>query len=665
MSYYIPFSDSSKPSIEVEDGTTNDETPLKFTGYNEISYGENIAENFLHLLENFANEEKPAKAVQGQLWYNNDDEVQQLFQYNGESWIPVSGVYKDFQKPENPNTGDFWVDQYKREVFIYIDEYWILVGSDENSNKRNGIIVDNIVDKNEIKNTVLKINVNNKILAIISITEFVPKIFIPGFNTIKVGINLSKQLINGTTPLQFSGVSEKSKSLMIDGEEIPSGNVLRSDAESVTSHKLTVASDDGVVIGDMTKLSITIKDDSIILKNNRDSSKTKFQSTQQGYSSDVLVIDNNKIGINTSTPEFELDVVGKIKSTGAVIINEVTNSLTTNDGALVVRGGVGIQQNMNVRGDTTTHGNARINNMLPLSTSSNMGSSEFPFNEIYSRKFFGEFNGVLVGDIQGRASSASSLSNSTIFKISGSVRTVDDSVFNGSQNEINLNTMLNETFISDRETKQNTNPKDYLLFHDDSDTIDPVKKITVGNFISSLPSIPIGSVIPFAGHTPPVGWLLCDGSEYSIRDYQSLYNVIGNLHDGGNPRLGRFKIPDLRGRVPFGSEFMNNSSLDNIDLGQTGGSNVINLEPENIPDHSHSLTTDTKEYYVITEIGESNEPHIEVGTPWYDDDDPYPHRKRLYVNNETGITGNETSQPVNIQNEHIKINYIIYTGRNF
>ena len=55
MPYEILFTDYvNKLGIVVEDGTINQETSLKIPGRNSTAYGTVIAENFLHLLENFA-----------------------------------------------------------------------------------------------------------------------------------------------------------------------------------------------------------------------------------------------------------------------------------------------------------------------------------------------------------------------------------------------------------------------------------------------------------------------------------------------------------------------------------------------------------------------------------------------------------------------------------
>lgn len=88
MVYRVNFFDdtSGENYITVQDGTLNKETHLTFVGKNWYGYGETIAENQLHLLENFAGTNEPdvAKAVTGQLWYRKDAEAYSYF--DGTKW---------------------------------------------------------------------------------------------------------------------------------------------------------------------------------------------------------------------------------------------------------------------------------------------------------------------------------------------------------------------------------------------------------------------------------------------------------------------------------------------------------------------------------------------------------------------------------------------------
>lgn len=77
----------------------------------------------------------------------------------------------------------------------------------------------------------------------------------------------------------------------------------------------------------------------------------------------------------------------------------------------------------------------------------------------------------------------------------------------------------------------------------------------------------IGEIIAFAGKYPPRGYLLCDGAEVRQGQFDALYAIIGNAFGGNGAQ--RYKLPDLRGRVPIMVEDVNQASSQ---IGVTGGS---------------------------------------------------------------------------------------------
>lgn len=69
-------------------------------------------------------------------------------------------------------------------------------------------------------------------------------------------------------------------------------------------------------------------------------------------------------------------------------------------------------------------------------------------------------------------------------------------------------------------------------------------------------SVPIGTILPFAGDKIPDGWLLCNGRSFPAADYQELAAVLGVTG-----AKSTFAVPDLRGRFLRG---VNDGAQDNI-----------------------------------------------------------------------------------------------------
>lgn len=103
----------------------------------------------------------------------------------------------------------------------------------------------------------------------------------------------------------------------------------------------------------------------------------------------------------------------------------------------------------------------------------------------------------------------------------------------------------------------------------------------VGGRLSGEPGgIPIGAIMPFAGSTPPPGWLKCDGSAISRVTYSQLYAVTGNGYGAGDGS-STFNLPNLAGRFPLGEQGLTWFQTS------TGGADEVTLTTGQIPAHTH------------------------------------------------------------------------------
>lgn len=87
----------------------------------------------------------------------------------------------------------------------------------------------------------------------------------------------------------------------------------------------------------------------------------------------------------------------------------------------------------------------------------------------------------------------------------------------------------------------------------------------------------------------PSGWLACDGSVLNVSEYQALASLLGTTYGGDGSST--FGIPDLRGRVPVHQGAGN--GLTPRSIGQTGGSETIALNTQQLPQHSHVFQATT------------------------------------------------------------------------
>ena len=118
MAYTVNKTNSSASpnAYTVQDSVLNTQTDLSFIGKGYAGYGETVAENFLHLLENFANTSAPTKPITGQLWYDTTNA--KLKVYDG-TFKPTSGAVYASAEPSGQNAGDLWVDADTGQLYFY------------------------------------------------------------------------------------------------------------------------------------------------------------------------------------------------------------------------------------------------------------------------------------------------------------------------------------------------------------------------------------------------------------------------------------------------------------------------------------------------------------------------------------------------------------------
>ena len=90
----------------------------------------------------------------------------------------------------------------------------------------------------------------------------------------------------------------------------------------------------------------------------------------------------------------------------------------------------------------------------------------------------------------------------------------------------------------------------------------------------------------FAGNFAPRGYALCDGQLLSIAQNTALFSLLGTTYGGDG--ISTFALPNLQSRVTIGPG--TGTGLTNYVLGQTGGTETVALNANNLPAHSHGFS---------------------------------------------------------------------------
>ena len=102
----------------------------------------------------------------------------------------------------------------------------------------------------------------------------------------------------------------------------------------------------------------------------------------------------------------------------------------------------------------------------------------------------------------------------------------------------------------------------------------------------------VGEIVFSAFPDTPKYMLKCDGSEILISEYQSLYNVIGNLY-GTPSNASYFVLPDATKNALLYSKNLNNSDNSYTPY----GGNIYVNDLNQVPSHSHETKTVQKQFW--------------------------------------------------------------------
>lgn len=695
MSYNINYTDSTnKGSITVEDGTINQETSLGLPGRNSTAYGTVVAENFVHLLENFANATAPSNPVEGQLWFDTTPGVEQLKVYDGTTWTAAGGLKKADNQPDAANSivGDLWVDTDNQQLYLFTGSGWILVGPEFSQGLKTGVSPDQIIGTDNVSYNIIRTEVAAQTIAIISSDQFTPKTVIPGFTQIKPGINLTSRDLSGKGVPKYIGTAEKAESLIVGGNTVVASNFLRSDVVSTTDFGIKIKNNNGVVIGTGNQLTVGVEGNTGLVQHNLPGASIDFRVNDDGTQKTAIRIDSSaNVGVNNPDPDETLDVLGTLGVSENIFLNGTDQSTTFGNGALVVKGGVGIARNLNVGGDLKLTGAFITANIIPdLNNNRNIGNELTKYDRMYANNFVGNLIGNVSGTVSGRAGSADKLSGSTNFTISGDISS-NTVVFDGQVGGTNkiFNTEISNSFISTKEASAVTQLDDEILVNRVSNDTG-LKKVTARSILNEIPIAPTGMIVPYAGLNEPdpalVGggtWLLCDGREIEQGEFPELFEIIKfqfkdatQITDGG---AEYFALPDLRGRMPLGLDNMGGTDADVVtglrseELGNKGGSEKSQIRKENLPEHDHNMQADNgDQFYAISAVTKNagSDPESIL----------YPAPTGTGAGQGLASTGGiadytatttevvnqdnvELGSKIDVMNPFLALNYLIYTGK--
>lgn len=278
MAYTISLSNGTAllGSTGLPDGTVDSvSTSLALIGKNFPDYGVFYNENLVHLLENFANTSAPTEPLPGQLWFDSVSKVLKLNVSatkgsNNQQWKALAGITSKASRPDSgtgaiaATIGEFWWDTINNQLKVYSgllsqgENGWITVGPPSNtSTGQSGAQPDTIIDSLSVSHVIIKFFLGGELVAILSKDpEFTPGTAVPGFVTVKPGLNLSTGFL--ANELQYHGNANVAYNLIVNGVPISGNNFVRSDVVTTSTVPIVTSNVGGLEIGPVGDFVINV-----------------------------------------------------------------------------------------------------------------------------------------------------------------------------------------------------------------------------------------------------------------------------------------------------------------------------------------------------------------------------------------------------------------------
>ena len=337
MSYQLNRTNGDLLTDLVDGQIDNTSTNLVLVGRNYTGYGEYFNENFIKLLENFSNSAAPSNPLQGQVWWDTND--QRLKVYDGSVWKASGGPFVQDNQPQMV-AGDLWIDNLKDQMYAFDGEDLFLVGPQyTKAQGKSGFEIGSILDEQSRSRTVVYLYAANTLLAVISYLDFTP-IYSQRILGLVTDANPDGRIFTGFNIIdkdnfKFRGIAESANALVTGAGVVRTADsFLPSNANGETVGTLKILNNGGLTIGASQANVQKVVGPRFYIENQLNDDDISLRVSSSSYGSvtvDALYIDasEGRVGIFTTErlPEYTLDVEGDLRVTGNLLVEGDTTSI--------------------------------------------------------------------------------------------------------------------------------------------------------------------------------------------------------------------------------------------------------------------------------------------------------------------------------------------------
>jgi hypothetical protein len=340
MSYTINYTNGGTLMVLPDQTYDNQSTSLTLVGKNSNAYGSAVNNNFVHLLENFANVTSPTSPMVGQLWF--DTIAGQVKVYNNQTWKSVGAPTISASQPSTLITGDFWYDTTNTRLWYYNGIDLVNLSTQYNSSEgKSGAIFETVVDILNNIWPVINFYVNGSLLGwfanqTVTLNQSANPTFTGITNTIRPGLTLNSvntsTYFNGTatSALSIAGFSSSMSSALAN---------LLNGGNFATTSSLIIQGTQGITVnstGSTGILQIFGTGSNVLITNNTPNGTTNigYNNNSSGYGVGISVNGSNKsvtLGGTGTYPGYTIAAKGDMVIDGNLTVLGTSQELITSN----------------------------------------------------------------------------------------------------------------------------------------------------------------------------------------------------------------------------------------------------------------------------------------------------------------------------------------------